>query len=181
MGTLTVTVPFENEELTRVPLNRAVAFLQFPHEIENLQGFWKFTPSCEHPAEEAMAYRGETPIPGAETTTLPGGKIVTIVIAGAGCEGGVGTRPVPVNGKLSGLLDASDVIVTAADLLPAVNGEKTTFQVQVPDARTVPQVFPLMENSLAFVPVRVMLEIVSVAVPVLVNTTAVGELEVPSS
>ena len=177
-----MTVPLAHEELTSVPLNRAVAFLQLPHEIENLHGFWKFTPSCEHPAAEAIAYRGETPIPGAETTTLPGGNIVTIVIAGAGCEGGVGVRPVPVNGKVFGLPDASDAMLTEAVLLPVVTGEKTTFQVQVPDAATVaPQVFPLMENSLAFVPVRVMLEIVSVALPVFVNTTAVGELEVPSS
>ena len=177
-----MTVPLAHEELTSVPLNRAVAFLQFPHEIENLHGFWKFTPSCEHPNEEAIAYRGETPMPGAETTTLPGGKIVTIVIAGAGCEGGVGVRPVPVSGRVFGLPDASDAMLTEAVLPPTVTGEKTTFQVQVPEAATVaPQVFPLIENSLAFAPVRVMLEIVNVALPVFVKTTAVGELEVPSS
>lgn len=183
-GTLTVTVPFWYEELTKVPLKRAVAFLQLPHEIENLHGFWKLIPSCEHPDEETIAFRGETPIPGAETTTLPGGRTVTIVIAGAGCDGGVGTRPVPVSGRESGLDCESLTIVIAAVLLPAVCGEKTTDSVQVPLAASVSGGIGqslLTENSEALAPDGAMLVIVKTPVPVLVSVTNDGGLEVPSS
>jgi len=103
-------------------------------------------------------------------------------MAGAGVFGGVGTRPVPVNVTASGLLDAFVVIVTDADLPPAVAGEKTTFQVQDADAARVrPQVFVLIENSVALAPVTRILVIFIVPVPVFVIETELGELDVPSS
>ncbi len=74
------------------------------------------------------------------------------------------------------------VTVTLADFPPAVAGENTTFQVQEADGASVaPQVLVLIENSTALVPVTAMLVIVSVPVPVFVNETEVGGLEVPSS
>jgi len=106
----------------------------------------------------------------------------TIVMAGAGVFGGVGTRPVPVRVTASGLLNAFVVIVTDADFPPAVAGEKTTFQVQfAADASVAPHVFPLIENSAAFVPVKTMLVIFIVPLPVFVRITADGALEVPLS
>jgi hypothetical protein len=120
--------------------------------------------------------------PVAESKTLPAGKILTIVIAGAGVVGGVGTRPVPVSGTASGLEVALVVTVTLADLLPAVAGKNTTFQVQKAEgAREAPQVLVLIENSVEFAPVNTMLVMVSVPVPLLVSLTCVGGLDVPSS
>ena len=59
-----------------------------------------------------------------------------------------------------------------ADLLPTVTGVNTTFNEQDDEAaRLAPQVLPLVENSAAFVPVRLILPIVSVAFPVLVSVT----------
>jgi hypothetical protein len=108
--------------------------------------------------------------------------MVTIVIAGAGVLGGVGTRPVPVSVTASGLLPALVITVTLADLAPAVTGENTTFQLQeVPGPNVVPQVFVLMENSLALVPVKAMLVIANCPNPVLLIVTFVGALDVPSS
>jgi hypothetical protein len=96
--------------------------------------------------------------------------------------GGVGTRPVPVSVTASGLVSAFVVTVTLADLLPAVAGENTTFQVQKAEgASEAPQVLVSMENSVALAPVKRMLVIVKVPVPLLVNLTDVGGLEVPLS
>ena len=96
--------------------------------------------------------------------------------------GGVGTRPVPVSVTASGLESALVTIRTEADLPPAVMGEKTTFQLQDAEAASdAPQVLVLSENSLAFVPVKAMLVIVKTPVPLFVNVTEVGGLEVPSS
>ena len=139
-------------------------------------------PSCEQPLADTRRFRGVTPPPVAETTTLPGGRIVTIVIAGAGVFGGVGTRPVPVSVTKSGLLPALVITVTLADLAPAVTGENTTFQLQeVLGPNVVPQVFELIENSLALVPVKEILVMFNVPNPVLLIVTFVGELDVPSS
>ena len=108
--------------------------------------------------------------------------MVTIVIAGAGVFGGVGTRPVPVSVTASGLVSAFVVTVTEADLPPAVTGENTTFQVQDADgANVAPQVFVLIENSVELAPVSAMFVILNVPVPVFVSVTDVGGLEVPSS
>ena len=69
--------------------------------------------------------------------------------------------------------------VRLADLLAAVVGLKTTFRVQDAAAASVePQVLPLVENSAAFAPVKAMLVIFSVAVPLLVNVTALFPLDV---
>ena len=98
--------------------------------------------------------------------------MLTIVIAGAGVVGGVGTRPVPVSVTASGLEAAFVVTVTLADLLPAVAGENTTFQVQKAEgASDAPQVLVLMENSVELTPVSAMLVMVSVPVPLFVNLT----------
>src|SRR5882724_5048374 len=133
-------------------------------------------PSVLQPRGEASTLRGLTEDTFPASTTLPGGRIETIVMAGAGVLGGVGVLPVPVSGKLSGLLDALLITVTLADLLPVVAGENTTFQVQVAsDASVAPQVLVLIENSEAFVPVSAMLVIVTDAPPMLRNVTAVGE------
>jgi len=169
--------------LTSVPLQRTfVLALQLPHEIKNLHGFEYVTPSWEQPAEDTRILRGLIPELLSEIRTLPGGRTFTIVIAGAGVVGGVGTRPVPVSVTASGLVAAFVVTVTLADLLPAVAGEKTTFQVQdAEDAKDAPQVFVLMENSVALAPVTRILVIVSGPVPLFVRLTEVGGLEVPSS
>ena len=87
--------------------------------------------------------------------------------------GTAGTTPVPVRDTLSGLVDASVVKVTLAVLATALVGENTTFRVQDAAAASVDeQVFELMLNSAELAPVKVMLEMFSVAVPELVSVTA---------
>ena len=81
---------------------------------------------------------------------------------------------------LFGLLAASVVKVKLAVLAVEVVGENTTFREQEASAaRVAPQVFVLIENCPASVPVSAMLEIFSVAFPELVKVTAVFPLEVP--
>ena len=124
--------------------------------------------------------RGATVDPVAESTTLPTGKMLTIVIAGAGVVGGVGVRPVPVSVTASGLVEELLTTVTLAELDCTSVGENTTFQVHDAAAASVaPQVLVLIENCDALVPVTEILVIVSVAPPLLVSVTEVGALVVP--
>ena len=93
--------------------------------------------------------------------------------------GTAGTTPVPVRDTLSGLLAASVVKVRLAVLLAAVVGVKTTFNVQLAAAANVtPHVLPFVLNSVELAPVRAMLEMLSVEVPLLVSVTAWLPLEV---
>jgi len=93
--------------------------------------------------------------------------------------GTAGTTPVPVSATLSGLVAALVVNVKLAVLLAAVVGVKTTFKEhEAPATRLAPHVLLLVLNSAALAPVRVMLVIVSVDVPVLVRVTAWFPLDV---
>ena len=88
--------------------------------------------------------------------------------------------PVPVREMLSGLVAASVVKVKLAVFEPIETGEKATLSPQDADtAKVDPQVLPLVENSLALMPVRTIEVILSVAVPVLVKVTAMFPLVVP--
>ncbi len=87
--------------------------------------------------------------------------------------GTAGATPVPLNVTASGLVAALVTNTKLADLAPMLVGAKTTFSVQEPEAaKLAPQVLPLVENWLASGPVKEILVIVSVAVPVFVKTTA---------
>jgi hypothetical protein len=93
--------------------------------------------------------------------------------------GTAGATPVPVKGTLSGLEVALVLNCKLAVLLPTVVGVKTTFNEQEADAaRLAPQVLPLVLNWPESAPVKVMLEIVRVAVPVFVSVTEWFPLEV---
>ena len=77
--------------------------------------------------------------------------------------------PVPVRLTVCGLPVALSVIVTAAVRAPLAAGVNVTLIVQFAPAPTeLPQVL-VWAKSLAFVPVRARLEIVSAALPVLVS------------
>jgi hypothetical protein len=83
----------------------------------------------------------------------------------------VGTAPVPLKLTVCGLLLALSVMVRVALRAPAAAGVKLTVIGQVPPAATLaPQVF-VWPKSPMFVPVIAMLEMASVAVPVLVRVT----------
>jgi len=57
----------------------------------------------------------------------------------------IGVIPVPVIGRLSGLVGASVVMVTDADRAPMATGAKVIFQVQTaPMAKVAPQVLVLI-------------------------------------
>ena len=90
-----------------------------------------------------------------------------------------GAIPVPVSGTVCGLPAALSVTLTVADRAPVVVGVNVTLMVQlVPAASVEPQPF-VCEKSPGFDPARAMLEIFSVADPVLVKTTDWDRLEVP--
>jgi hypothetical protein len=82
-----------------------------------------------------------------------------------------------------GLPGALEVTVSDAVREPAVEGVKVTLTVQVPLGTTeAPEhVSALLAKSPALVPVRLTLEIVRLAVPVLVSVIACGMLVVPTS
>jgi len=83
----------------------------------------------------------------------------------------VGTAPVPLKLTVCGLLLALSVMVRVALREPAAAGVKVTVIGQLPpDATLAPQVF-VWEKSPMFVPVMVMPEMASVAVPVLLSVT----------
>ena len=87
--------------------------------------------------------------------------------------GTAGAIPVPDRETLSGLEAALVTNTRLADLLPTVVGVKTTFSEQEAAAADLRhQVLPFVENSAALAPLRLILAIVSVAVPVFVNVTA---------
>jgi len=87
----------------------------------------------------------------------------------------VKSDPLPPRFTTCGLLAALSVMVNDPVLLPATVGVKVTLMVQLaPAARLEPQVL-----SCAKLPVATILEMVSAAVPVLVNVTACAALVVP--
>jgi hypothetical protein len=87
--------------------------------------------------------------------------------------GTAGATPVPVKATVSGLEAALVTNTKLAVLLPTVVGVKTTFSEQEADAaRLAPQVLPFVLNWPESAPVRLMLAIVSVDVPVFVSVTA---------
>src|SRR5271157_1291853 len=91
----------------------------------------------------------------------------------------VGTAPVPLKLTVCGLLLALSVMVRVALREPAAAGVKLTVIVQFPPELTLaPQVF-VWEKSPMFVPVMVMPEMASVAVPVLLSVTVREGLGVP--
>jgi hypothetical protein len=90
-----------------------------------------------------------------------------------------GESPVPLSGTVCGLPAASSATLTVADRAAATVGENVTLIVQfAPAASVEPQPF-VCEKSPGFVPARLMLAILSVAVPVFVSTIACCGLEVP--
>ena len=90
-----------------------------------------------------------------------------------GVKDATGACPVPVSDTLFGLLAAFVVNVRFADLAPPAAGVKTTLTVQPFVAgRELPQLELEIEKSPGFVPVKAMLEIASVPVPVFVRFTA---------
>ena len=122
-----------------------------------------------------------------ETVIVKGALVVPVrwfpKVAGLGEKLRIGTAgeiPAPVKETLLGLDGALVVKVRFAVLPVAVVGEKTTLIEQDADAANVPpQVLPFVENSVAFVPVNVMLLIVNEVLPVFVSVTARLPLEVP--
>jgi hypothetical protein len=89
--------------------------------------------------------------------------------------------PVPVKAAAWGLPAASSVIVTLAARFPVAVGLKFTLIVQFPAAATLaPHVF-VSEKSPLFAPVTAMLEMFSVAVPLLVSVTFCAALAVVTS
>jgi len=83
----------------------------------------------------------------------------------------VGTAPVPLKLTVCGLLLALSVMVRVALREPTAAGVKVTVIVQFPPETTLaPQVF-VWPKSPMFVPVMAMLEMASVAVPVLLRVT----------
>src|SRR5579859_4788130 len=92
-----------------------------------------------------------------------------------------GARPVPVRGSLSGLVEALVVKTSVADRTPLAEGVKVTLTMQfVPCARDAPHVLDEIEKSAEFVPLRAMLVIVNVAVPVFVRVTLFAPEVVPT-
>ena len=92
--------------------------------------------------------------------------------------GAPGAVPVPLRETLCGESLALSTKVIAALNGPVVAGVKVPLSVQLdPAVKVVPQVLG-NEKDDAFVPVTVMLVMSSVAVPVLVNLTVMGELVV---
>ena len=95
--------------------------------------------------------------------------------------------PVPVSGTVCGLPGASSATLTLADLAPVAVGLKVTptpqldpaFTVPAPNTQAVPVVGAPMLKSPGLVPVRVMLVMFSVAVPLFVMVTFVTALLVP--
>ena len=108
------------------------------------------------------------------TTTLPKGRLTGLrLTVNAG-------TPVPDSGALLGLLAALVVNVSAADRTPVAEGVNVTLTAQLsPAARVPPQVFAEMAKSAAFTPVRAMLAIVSVAVPLFVSVTVCAAVVAP--
>ena len=89
--------------------------------------------------------------------------------------------PVPLRLTVCGLPAALSETEIVAERVPAAVGLKVTLIVQLaPFATEVPQLF-VCEKSAAFVPVIVILEIVSVPLPVLNNVTPLTGLEVPTA
>lgn len=90
--------------------------------------------------------------------------------------------PVPESDALFGLPAALVVKVSAADRTPVADGVNVTLTAQLtPAARVPPQVFAEMAKSAAFAPVRVMLAIVSVAVPLFVSVTVCAAVVAPTT
>lgn len=92
--------------------------------------------------------------------------------------------PVPVRGTVCGLPEASSATLILADLAPVAVGLKVTptpqldpaFTVPAPNAQAVPVVGAPRLKSPGFVPVRVMLVMFNVAVPLFVIVTFVTAL-----
>ena len=92
-----------------------------------------------------------------------------------------GVSPVPDSGTLFGLVGALVVNTNDAALPPVAEGVKVRLTMQLaPAARLAPQGLFEMEKSAAFAPVKAMLEMVSVAEPVLVNVTVCGLVVTPT-
>ena len=95
--------------------------------------------------------------------------------------------PVPVRGTVCGLPEASSATLMLADLAPVAVGLKVTptpqldpaFTVPAPNAQAVPVVGAPRLKSPGLVPVRVMLVMLSVDVPLFVMVTFVTALLVP--
>jgi hypothetical protein len=90
--------------------------------------------------------------------------------------------PVPFRIKLFGLLPAFVVKVRKAVRAAATVGRKTTPTTQEAEVtRDAPQVFEEIRKSPGFAPVRLMLPIVRVAVPLFVSVTFCAELDEPTA
>jgi hypothetical protein len=90
--------------------------------------------------------------------------------------------PVPLRIKLFGLLPAFVMKVRKAVRAAATVGRKTTPTTQEAEVtREAPQVFDEIRKSPGFAPVRVMLPIVSVAVPLFVSVAFCAVLEDPTA
>lgn len=93
--------------------------------------------------------------------------------------GGVGWAPVPIKLIDWGLPLALSTILTLALRVPVVVGVNFTLIEQLPPAaRLLPQVY-VFEKSPGFVPVRPMLVMLRLPVPVLVNVTLCAALVAP--
>ena len=89
----------------------------------------------------------------------------------------MGAVPIPVSDKLCGLPEALSVTVTEPDRVPTAVGVKVTLIVQLaPAASAVPHVFVW-----AKLPVLVIAEIVSGALPVFESVALWTALVVPTS
>jgi hypothetical protein len=90
-----------------------------------------------------------------------------------------GPLPVPVRATVCGLLARPSTMLTEAVRVPGAVGENCTTIVQLAFGASVPQ--PLVsEKSPALVPVRLMLVMVKLAVPVFVTVTLCVVLVVPT-
>jgi len=87
--------------------------------------------------------------------------------------------PVPVRPTSCGLPEALSAMFTDAVRVPLAEGVKVTLMVQLAFAATVdPQLFDCAKSA-GFVPVSVMLVILSAVPPLLVSVTVCGALVVP--
>src|SRR5713226_7348650 len=88
--------------------------------------------------------------------------------------------PVPLRDTVCGLLAALSVIVTLALRLPAAVGVKVTLMLQEALTPKLAGQLLVWAKSPAFVPVTVILAMLSVTVPLLVSVTGCAELLVPT-
>jgi len=127
------------------------------------------------------------PVPGFDSTTVCAAEFApTVVVANVSVAGvktacGIGgATPVPVNAAVCGEPAALSAMVTVAERLEAAVGVNVTVTAQEEPAASVDPQVPPVEKEPAFAPVRLMLEIFRVALPVLETVMLCEALVVPT-